>query len=306
VFIGIAFGIAGTLVASNVFMWFPAKERPIVFTANIIGSTVGSIIAYNLTIPMYSAYGWKAIFGLCAGLSLLATLLWVLLGKEFDINATGDTVTKSASMPKVNPFEGLKLAFKSKELWILTIYMTGGALANNGVNFFYPAFLNQVRGLGAAAAGSVTSLSFIAGALGSLVGGIAASTLGKRKPIIVFTTIGRLVSLAGLFVFTSVPLLTACMALSGFMGLSQPAASSATTEVPGMTPVMAAGAYSMCYGLGSLLTLFISPILGGLQGVMGLTGAMVLFCFATRGVAFMSSLLIKDNGPKAKKKLAAA
>jgi MFS family permease len=300
-FIGIGFGISGTLGAATVYMWFPAKERPALFTANVMGAALAQILGFNITVPMYDAFGWQFIFGVCAALSAIGVILWMFLGKEFNMNSKDDKVANANDLTeKPGAFDGLKLAFRSKELWILAVFMTGVTLANYGVNFFYPTFLSQIRGLSATAASSVTSVFFLANTIGTLVGGVVAVALGRRKPIIMIAGIGLLVGYLSLFSLTSVPMLVVAMGFTGFMSLMNPAAQSAALEVPDMTPAKAAGANSMMYGFGSILTLFMSSILGGLSGAIGLTGAMVTFTVTLIAIAIIAALFFKDRGPKAK------
>jgi sugar phosphate permease len=178
--------------------------------------------------------------------------------------------------------------------------MTCITLANYGVNFFFPTFLTQVRGLGAAAASSITSVFFIANIFGTLVGGIVAVALGRRKPILIVAGFGLLIGYLCLFTLTAVPMLIAAMSFAGFMSLMNPAAQSASLEVPAMTTAKAAGANSMMYGFGSILTLILSPVLGGLSGAIGLTGAMVAFVISLVVIAIIASFFFKDRGPKTK------
>ncbi|MDR0472266.1 MAG: MFS transporter [Treponema sp.] len=299
--IGIGFGVSGTLVASTVYMWFPPKERPMLFTANVMGSAFVQIVAYNITVPLYNTFGIKPVFGVCMALSAVATLAWIILGKEFDINAAeGKVADTRAITAKAGAFDGLKLAFRSKELWVLTLFITCTTLASNGTNFFYPTFLSQVRGLSPAVAGSITSVRFLGNTIGSLVGGAVAIALGRRKPIIMTAAFGLLIGYLSLFNLTYIPVLIAAMFFAGFMNLMTPAVQSAALEVPNMTPAMAAGGNSMMYGFGSLLALFISPILGGLSASIGLTGAMSAYVLTIIVIAAIASFFFIDRGPKVK------
>lgn len=292
--VGIGFGISGALVGATVFMWFPATERPLIFSANALACTASMLVAYNAIVPMYEVFGsWKTIFTVCAGVSVFAMLLWIFLGREFSANPQSETV-------KVNPFDGLTLAFKSKQLWMLSIMMTTFTVMQFGINFYYPTFLAEIRGFGTAAASSVTSIQFIAGAIGSFVGGIVAVALGKRKPILIPACIATLATLVGLFIFNNVALLITMMFAFGLIfNLRNPAAQTASTEVKGMNAAMASGANSMMFGFGSLLTIFISPVLGALQKTIGLTGAMLVFCMGLAIIGIVPTFFMKETGPKA-------
>jgi cyanate permease len=294
---GIGFGITGALVAATVFMWFPAKERPMVFTVNALGCMLIQAIAYNVTVPIYESSGrWQTVFIVCAGLSALAFILWVSLGRELGVE---DKEAKG----KTNIFEGLRLAFSSKQLWFLAIPVTCGTFVTYSIGFYYPTFLSQVRGFNAATASSITSVTFIAGAIGSLMGGIVTTAVGRRKPLIVGGIAITLATVIGLFTLTQTAVLILIMACNGcFRSLSAPVASTASTEVDNMSPAMAAGANSMLFGFGSLLTFFISPLIGALQNIIGLSNALLFLCCGLIAAGLIVSFWIRETGPKAKKK----
>lgn len=295
--VGIGFGLCGAAVAGTIFMWFPPTERPALFTANSVVCTGIMFIGYNITIPMLEGFGsWKPIFGVCAAVSAVILAGWLVLGKEFNIDG------EPQQRQKADPFTGLKLAFQSKALWKLSIVMTAVTVMNYGINFYYPTYLSTVRGLSAAAAGSVTSVSQIAGAIGSFAGGAAAVALGKRRIIIIPTTIITLLTVLGLISFEQTMLLMIVMFIYGFTNsFRTPAAQSASTEVEGMTPAMASGANFMLYGFGSFMTMVISPVLGMLEQTMGLSMAMLLFCGGLALIGLIASFTIPETGPKAKK-----
>jgi predicted MFS family arabinose efflux permease len=300
--LGAGFGVSGSLVAATTFMWFPSKERPMIFTANAMGCILVQLIAYNVIVPIYNATGkWQTIFLLCVVFSLISLISWIFFGRDFDIN-TGGAPKKPEWNARLNPFDGLIQAFKSKQLWLIAIPATLATLAYYTVSFYYPAFLSTVVGLSEVAASSTTSVLFVAGATGTFLGGVITTALGKRKLIIVLSNILTAIASIGLFLLKEVSLLIVAMASFGIVfAIKNTAMQAASTEVEGMTPAMGAGANSMLYGFGSLMTMFLSPVIGAFVALFGFSIAMVVLCVGLSIISIIISVLMKDSGPKAKK-----
>jgi MFS family permease len=299
--VGAGYGISGSLVSATTFMWFPSKERPMIFTANTMGAALIRLIAYNVIVPIYNFTGkWQTLFLLCIVWSAISLLSWTFFGKDFDIKI-GGSPKRIKSDVKINPFDGLTQALKSKQLWLIAIPTTLTALASHVIGYYYPTFLRTIIGLSDVAASSVTSVLFAAGTIGTFLSGIFTTALGKRKLPIVLSTALTTISFVGLFLLKEVSLLIVAMVFYGIVnGLKNTAVQAASTEVEGMTPAMGAGANSMLYGFGSFMTLFLSPIIGMFVDLFGFSVAMIVLCAGLAFISFIVSAFIKDSGPKVK------
>lgn len=302
-FVGIGFGLSGALVAATVFMWFPAKARPMIFTANALSTAVVQVISFNIIVPIYTATGrWQSIFMLCIVLSAVALVAWLFLGKDFDIN-TGGAPAKGADRAKIKPFDGLIQAMKSKQEWLIAIPATMTMLSLYAIIYYFPTYLSTVVGLSQAAASSVTSVMFIAGIVGTLGGGVLATAIGKRKIILVIGNFASAIAGIALFLVDQVPLLITVMAIFAISrNIRAAAMQSASLEVEGMTPAMGAGASSMLFGFGSFVTLILSPLMTALINAFGFTSAMMILSGGIMFIGGFVSLFMKDSGPKAKVK----
>ena len=298
--VGVGFGLSGALVATVIFMWFPANERPTLFSANALACNAVQFIGYNITVPMLHFFKkWQSIFGICAALSAFFLIAWIVLGREYTAGSSENENT--AVKGRTDPLKGLKLAFGSIELWKLGTSSTCKTVVRYGINFYYPAFLSTVKGLSDMAASSITGVSLLSGAIGTAVGGTAAVALGRRRPIIIASNLVTLISVIGLMVFNDTAILIAMMFLFGFShSFASPALQTSSTEVEGMTPAMASGANFMLFGFGSVLTMIIAPLLGVLENTVGLTMALLLFAGTFAVIAVISGFTVHETGPKAK------
>lgn len=288
--VGVGFGIKGSMVAAVVIAWFTGKEIAAMFTANSIGCQVMMLLSYNITVPMYQAFGgsWQKIFMVCTIASVVLLVAWIVFGKDLE---------SEKNREKANPFAGLKQAFASVDLWKLSILMTALTILNYGVSFYYPTFLSAEKGISDAAASSITSVQVVAGMIGTFLGGAAAMALKKRKSIIIPSCLLTIGAVILMLVFNSVPVLIVMMFAYGFVkNFNGPAVSTSSTEVKGMNPVMASGANFMLYGFGSFLTMIIAPLLGSMAETIGLTMAMIVFCGACAVIAAIASFVITETG----------
>lgn len=301
-FSGAGWGMSGSAGAACIFMWYPSKERPALFTTNMLTTSLITMFASSLIVPMVHRMSWRSIYWILCVINVIFLLLWVFVGRDFDIHAEDGKANLKASSQKGAALEGFKLAFRNKELWILTIIMMFYVIGTTVLNYFFPTFLQEVRGLEAAASGTITGIRALASLIGSLIGGTVAVALGRRKPLALAATAGIVGSFILLFSVESVPALTAIMFFNGAMNFMNPALQSAAQDIPNMTAASSAAANSMMYGIGTFLGLFLPSILAALQDSMGLTGAMKTCALTVAMISFAASLFMKERGPKAKGK----
>ena len=298
-FLGCGWGLSGGVFASAVFMFFPGKERPAIFTCNMVGTSLLTMSAFTIIVPMVNVMGWRKVYWILFGINVVVFLLWLFVGKDYDANATsGIQIDKTAK--KGSLLDGYKIAFRNKEIWILAVIMIFYVLGTSCLNFFFPSFLQNVRGLEAGASGTVTGVRSLASLIGSLVGGSVAIALGRRKPIVNIATLGILVSFLLLFNVKGVVPLTVVMFANGVMNFMNPAIQTAAQEVPGTTPESASAANAMLYGIGTFLGLFLPTILGTLEKSVGLSSAMSITCVGVALISWIASFFMVDRGPKAK------
>lgn len=300
---GIGYGIVGALGPATIYMWFPPKERPSLFTLNSFATSGMQLIAYNIFVPIFNINGkWQSVFVFCFAVSAVVALGWLILGKEFDINADPNAApVKKEKKSTGNPLAPLRLAFANKELWYVAIPTTMLTLAYMTISFYYPNFLIQQNGFSQQAASSITSVLFGAALAGSMIGGSLCTALGKRKILMIASCIGCTVTLFVLFTVKSVPVLIATMVVYGICtAMKTPVALTAATEVKGMTPAMSGGINGMLFGFGSLFTIVLPSVLNALYGAVGMSMGMIIFCSGVSVVGLIFALLMVDRGPKAK------
>lgn len=105
-------------------------------------------------------------------------------------------------------------------------------------------------------------------------------------------------SLALLLVAKSTPLLLLGIVLFGFMyRYKLPALQTAMTELPGVTPAIAAGGYGLMFGIGYILGIFTPRVMSVITQAFGMKAAMLLFA-GLMGVSAVISCWIRETGPR--------
>lgn len=130
--------------------------------------------------------------------------------------------------------------------------------------FIFPLFtliLNKKIGLSPSETGywlMVMSLVFVPA---SIIGGKIADHVGRKKPIIIFETIGALLYIVCGFMPAGIEQVYVVLAACFFFGLAEPAQSAIMADLT--TPENREGAFSLSY-MGFNLGFAIGPVLGGL------------------------------------------
>jgi MFS family permease len=116
-------------------------------------------------------------------------------------------------------------------------------------------------GMSISAAGSIIAISGLIFAPASLIGGKITDTIGRKKIIVIFDTLGSLSLLSCAFIPPSMTMVYILLAGMFCWGVAQPAHDALISDVT--TPENRTGAFSMSY-LGFNLGFVVGPALGGL------------------------------------------
>ena len=142
-------------------------------------------------------------------------------------------------------------------------------------------------------------LSFALPVGGTVAGGAVSSALGRRRPVFILGAAGAAGSLALLLVAKATPLLLLGIAVFGFMyRYKLPALQTAMTELPGVTPAIAAGGYGLMFGIGYVLGIFTPRVMSAVTQAFGMEAAMLLFA-GLMAVSAVISCGIRETGPRA-------
>lgn len=166
-----------TTAAKAVSEWFPKREKAVAVGMYSMGATLGAAIAGPLISILAIRFGWRSafLFTGCAGLSL--AILWYLfyrkpiehpwLGARERALLTADGVIGAVERPaKVSP-----LPIREKSLWAVLF----SRMITDPLWYFYlfwfPKYLQEVRGFTLAELGRTIWVVFVAADLGCFLGG---------------------------------------------------------------------------------------------------------------------------------------
>src|SRR6184192_3073474 len=185
-------GEAVVYPAANQFIarWIPRQERGIANGWIFAGVGAGAGLSPPLITYIMLHYGWRASFWVCAGIGLVAGVVWYFAAR--DTPAEHSSVSKSelafiqAGLTSGADSEGAhalipwRRVLASKEvLAVAASYFCFGYVAWIFFSWFY-IYLAQVRGLNLKASAFYAMLPFIAMAVCCTVGGFASDRLTRR------------------------------------------------------------------------------------------------------------------------------
>lgn len=290
---GIGLGIVGTGFSAVTVAWFPQRERPGFVTVYTLSSSLVSAACFAVAIPLLTLLhnSWRMEFALLGFAAAVMALFWVVLGRD------APKTTAVQIPPRRAGRGGLLEALKRRDVRMITYASATAAIAENVLITYLPSFLETVRGYDADTASLYAGLVATVGIGGTVVGGAVSSALGRRRPVFILGAAGAAVSLALLLVAEATPLLLLGIAVFGFMyRYKLPALQTAMTELPGVTPAIAAGGYGLMFGIGYVLGIFTPRVMSAVTQAFGMEAAMLLFA-GLMAVSALISCGIRETGP---------
>ena len=290
---GIGLGIVGTGFSAVTVAWFPQRERPGFVTVYTLSSSLVSAACFAVAIPLLSWLhnNWRMEFALLGFAAAGMALAWVVLGR--------DAPKTAVQLPRRAGRGGLLEALKRRDVRIITYASATAAIAENVLITYLPSFLETVRGYDADTASLYAGLVATVGIGGTVVGGAVSSALGKRKPVFLLGAAASAGSLALLLVAkTTLPLLIGIVAFGFMYRYKLPALQTAMTELPEVTPAIAAGGYGLMFGIGYVLGIFTPRVMSAVTQAFGMEAAMLLFA-GLMAVSAVISCGIRETGPRA-------
>lgn len=292
---GIGLGIVGTGFSAVTVAWFPQRERPGFVTVYTLSSSLVSAACFAVAIPLLTLLNnsWRMEFALLGFAAAVMALFWVVLGRD------APKTTAVQIPPRRADRGGLLEALKRRDVRMITYASATAAIAENVLITYLPSFLETVRGYDADTASLYAGLVATVGIGGTVVGGAVSSALGRRRPVFILGAAGAAGSLALLLVAKATPLLLLGIAVFGFMyRYKLPALQTAMTELPGVTPAIAAGGYGLMFGIGYVLGIFTPRVMSAVTQAFGMEAAMLLFA-GLMAVSAVISCGIRETGPRA-------
>ena len=300
---GIGHGISGACTNSVIAAWFPTKEKSVMITINNLGLAAMGALGYAVAVPLYHGLGdsWRGVMLVMLLILVAVELSWILWGRDNEAMNKHIRAENAAAGRQTNAFSGIGEAMRRWDSWCLCLYMGLASVAATGISTYLPQFLENVRGYTDAGAASIVGLTTGIGAAGTFLGGIAATAIGKRKPIIipfmaltaVFAALA--LSLKGHF-FIAVMLILYIFSTN----FRSTASWTIATELKGVTPPLAAAVSAMIYGVGSVCSLAVPATYGFAERTFGAERSMLVFIPVFVAVLIFAFLL-PETGTRGKR-----
>jgi len=278
---GLGVGEAVMYPAANkvVAAWIPSRERGLANGLIFAGVGFGAGVTPPLIAYIMRAYGWHASFWFSSLIGFAAGLIWYALGRdtprEHPWVGKPEIALIEAGLPAPEAVPKARLSwgeiFSNKDVVIVTLsYFAYGYAAFIFFAWFY-IYLNDVRGVDLKRSGWLTTLPFIAMAVGSLLGGWLSDAItkarGKRQ--------GRCLLAAGAIGLAAILIAlgtriadtnTAVIYLAagaGALYLSQSSFWSVSADIGKKSAGSVSGVMNMGAQTGSAISATLTPYIGG-------------------------------------------
>ena len=278
---GLGVGEAVMYPAANkvVAAWIPSVERGRANGFIFAGVGFGAGVTPPLIAYIMSRYGWHASFWFSSFIGLAAGLIWYALGRdtprEHPWVGKPELALIEAGLPAPETVTKTRLSwgqiFSNKDVVIVTLsYFTYGYAAFIFFGWFY-IYLSDVRGVDLKRSSWLTTLPFIAMAVGSLLGGWLSDAITKARG----ERQGRCLLAAGAIGLAAVLIAlgtriadtnTAVLYLAagaGALYLSQSSFWSVSADIGKKSAGSVSGVMNMGAQTGSAITATLTPYIGG-------------------------------------------
>jgi len=278
---GLGVGEAVMYPAANkvVAAWIPSVERGRANGFIFAGVGFGAGVTPPLIAYIMNRYGWHASFWFSSFIGLAAGLIWYALGRdtprEHPWVGKPELALIEAGLPAPETVTKTRLSwgqiFSNKDVVIVTLsYFTYGYAAFIFFGWFY-IYLSDVRGVDLKRSSWLTTLPFIAMAVGSLLGGWLSDAITKARG----ERQGRCLLAAGAIGLAAVLIAlgtriadtnTAVLYLAagaGALYLSQSSFWSVSADIGKKSAGSVSGVMNMGAQTGSAITATLTPYIGG-------------------------------------------
>jgi ACS family glucarate transporter-like MFS transporter len=269
----IIFPASNRLVAN----WIPSRERGLANGIIFAGVGLGGSIAPPLMTFIMIRASWRAAFGICALIGLMAGLLWLLLVRNTPAEQkrmqAAERAYIAAGIPDGSPQSGQSVRWRDvvldRHVALLTLsYFCYGYVAYIFFTWFFK-YLSDVRGLNLQSSALYTTLPFVAMTVASMLGGWISDrllpVLGKRVARCGVAGISLL--LASVFVWagtTVTDVRVAALVLAsgaGALYLAQSAFWALSADLGGDAAGLVSGIMNMGCQLGGVCTAALTPVI---------------------------------------------
>lgn len=191
---GSAFAAVGAMkLAAN---WFPPTRFAVLTGLMVAIGMTGAIGGEKPLASFIDFFGWRQSLNYLGIAGLVLSLLIYLVAQDSPHHVEKSTPKRSLIEGLIDIFYSLKKVIKNRQLWIVAVY--GGLVFMATLVFcglWGVPFLETKYHFSKELSATLTSLVFLGWIIGSPTWGIISDGLGKRKPPMIYGTMGALVTL---------------------------------------------------------------------------------------------------------------
>jgi Sugar phosphate permease len=187
------FGIGESGTYPNIMIvvsrWFPLKETGRALTWIGLGSQIGSGIAPLIIIPLAISYGWRTTFYVLALIGFVWIIVCYRWFKDFPSQVKNISPAEKELIEKESRYNknvhqiNWKLILHNRNLWALMLMYFCCQWANYFFVAWMPVYLQEGRHFSENEMKFTSSVLFIVGIAGFLIGGVTADYIARLKGI---------------------------------------------------------------------------------------------------------------------------
>jgi len=190
--IGASVAVAFVSMLKLASHWFSPQQYALASGMALLMGVVGGVVAGVPLRLLVEAFGWRAVMGASAAITmLLCVVTWLRVRDDPVERGYASHSQHSHVATEHTPvLKGLMEVLSYRNMWILTLTPIGlsGAVLTFAGLWCLP-FLKQVHGLDPKSAAAITSTLLISWAIGGPLLGSWSQKTGRRKPIYLATSV---------------------------------------------------------------------------------------------------------------------
>jgi MFS family permease len=248
--------------AGVVARWIPVQEHARTQGVIWASSRFGGALAPLIVVPLLAAVGWRATFWILGAVGMVWAAIWYFWFHDRPADQPGITAEELRTITEntrahrhESPPWGL--LFKSRQMWLIVAMYFFYAWGSWFFFAWFPTYLVKGAGFTESEMGIFSSLPFLLGTLGCLVGGVLSDRLVARFGL---KTGRRLVGCGALAT-------SAALLLAMTLTRSKPAIVALSSLGFGVADLMLPVAWAVCLDIGRNHT-------GTVTGTMNMAGQL--------------------------------
>ena len=227
-----------------------------------VGGSLGMSLGYALTAVLAGYFGWRGALQLLCAVGAVLIGVFALAYPHLP-DDRDDAPAPKPSLARGRPSSLREMLLNSQ--WMPVIALAGAAALagafGNALQSFLPAFLTSTRGVSVAVAGAFSTITLLAGTVGSIGGGKAGDKYDRSLVVLIAATITSLLVLGLAWAPVGAVGLVGLLILVGvFRSIPRPCLNAITSEI---APRGKSGsAFGLVFGAMALGGSITSPVVG--------------------------------------------